>query len=119
MHRVETINPSKKIILLHWDGSITADEVRQANDEIEEQVRKTGVPFQLIVDTTSMKLTSKDAELAFVEQQKQFLPRISRLAVVNTSNLTKLQLRKMGEQSQNEKENFFNNFKEAVAFLEK
>lgn len=119
MHKVEVLNKHKKIVLLKWDGSIAADEVKQANDEIEVELKKIGVPFQLLVDTSNMKLTSKEAELAFVNQQKQFLPRITRLAVVNKSDLTKLQLRKMGEQSQNQKENFFNDFKEALAFLEK
>jgi len=117
MFKVEVLDKPKKVVLLKWDGVISKEEVADSNNKLEETIKGLGTPFRLLVDTSGMKLIKPDALEDFTKQQLQFLSRIDRLGVVNTSQLTKLQLRKMSEKAQNEQENFFTSYEDALAFL--
>jgi len=118
MFQVKVLDNTHRIVHLIWEGSVTKQEIADSNDALENAIKQVGAPFKFLVDTSKLKLIQPDAAEASVAQQKQFLSRIEKLAVVNTSQLTKLQLRKIGEQSEaNKQENFFTSMDEAISFL--
>lgn len=115
MHKLEIIDSQKPIVLLKWIGVVDKEEALAIIPEIKAVHEKLGRNFYFIVDTSEFKLTTANEE--FVEHQRVSLPLINKIAVVVNSSVTKLQIRKMAEGSKNDKEAFFNNYEECVAYL--
>lgn len=117
MHKIQVLDQNKPILLLKWSGVVEKKEALDVIPELLEAGKKLGGSFYFLVDVSEMKLNNANEE--FVQHQKATLHMCKTIAVVVNSAITKLQIRKMAEGSNNNKEYFFNNYEEALAFLKK
>lgn len=115
MYEIKILDYKKPLIFLKWSGIVSKKEALDVIPDLLEAGEKVGGKFNLIVDTSEMIVN--DATDEFTQHQKAVLHMINVIAVVNKSQLTKLQLRKMAKNAGNDKDHFFETYEDAYNWI--
>ncbi|MDL4841001.1 SpoIIAA family protein [Aquibacillus rhizosphaerae] len=119
MHDVKVIEKSKNIFGLSWIGNVTPDDVQQVNKKLADIFRSSHTKtFDLIVDMNEITVLLPETQKEIVAHQEWLLESgMKRAAVVVSSALAKLQLKRTAKESSNGNEFHFSTYEEALEFL--
>lgn len=119
MWDVKMIDKEQRILGLKWSGHVKKEEVSQANEKLEQLINELNADsFDLLIEMDNIIAFPKDTQKEIVEQQKWVISKgMKRAAVVVENTLTRMQLKRTSQASQNTNEHFFANYEEALAFL--
>lgn len=120
MYEVKVLNKFKKIAYLKWEGIVKAEEVASANEELLKIYKDDfhSNKFYLLVDASKLMMFKPETKQLIIEQQKLFGPKLIKVADVIKGNLTKAQLKKANDDAELSIVTRFDDFNEALRFLE-
>ncbi|ENH98051.1 hypothetical protein J416_02369 [Gracilibacillus halophilus YIM-C55.5] len=120
MWEATIIDKKKKIVGLKWSGNVKKEEVHQANEKLEQLIHQLNTSsFNLLVELENLMAFSKETQAEIVEQQKWILEKgMNQAAVIADKATTKMQLKRTAKTSNHQNEHHFDNYDEALAFLQ-
>ncbi|WP_280771158.1 STAS/SEC14 domain-containing protein [Salipaludibacillus daqingensis] len=121
MHEVKVINKQHKIIGISWIGKVTPEDIHEANGKLAELIKPyQSKGFDVLVDMNEITVLFPETQKELVLHQEWLIESgMQRAAVVVSSSIAKMQLKRTAKQSNHETELHFNNQSEALDFLVK
>ena len=119
MYEVKIIDKSKKIVGISWIGKVTPDDVRQANDKLAVIMKElASEQFDVLVNMSEITVLLQDTQKEIVKHQEWLLQNgMQRAAVIVSSTIAKMQLKRTAKESEHSNEYHFQSETEALEFL--
>ncbi|MCT2537798.1 STAS/SEC14 domain-containing protein [Aquibacillus koreensis] len=121
MHNIKVIDKTKNILGIEWSGKVSVEDVEQANQKIENTLSELSwTSFDVLVDMRDITVLVPETQQELVKHQAWAIEKgMNRAAVVVSSAIAKLQLRRTAKESSHDNEHHFTSTEEALEFLTK
>ncbi|WP_416147968.1 STAS/SEC14 domain-containing protein [Salipaludibacillus sp. HK11] len=117
MHEVKMIDKQNKVIGVSWIGKVSPEDIREANEKLEVLIKPLN-QFDVLVDMNEITVLLPETQKELVKHQEWLLKSgMQRAAVVVSSNIAKMQLKRTAKESSHAKELHFESQKEALEYL--
>jgi len=106
------IDKQNKFIGVDWIGKVTPEDIQEANDKLALLIKTfRNQAFDVLVDMNEITVLFPETQKELVKHQEWLLENgMQRAAVVVSSNIAKMQLKRTAKQSNHGKIQFFQSF---------
>ncbi|MFS0785155.1 STAS/SEC14 domain-containing protein [Shouchella sp. 1P09AA] len=119
MYEVTLEDKEHAIIGVKWESHLTPEAIHQANEEIDELLKKHEFTrFHLIVNMRDVVVFKPETQKEIVAHQEWLMRKgMDQAAVVVKSNVARLQLKRTAKEASHDTETHFTEKDEALDFL--
>jgi len=113
------IDKQNKFIGVDWIGKVTPEDIQEANDKLALLIKTfRNQAFDVLVDMNEITVLFPETQKELVKHQEWLLENgMQRAAVVVSSNIAKMQLKRTAKQSNHGKELHFESREVALDYL--
>jgi hypothetical protein len=114
----QIVDRDHKIVEIIWHQSATPEDFDRITKEIEAFSKELGGSFEVLVDMRNVKAFQQATQAKLVEHQKALKTfGMQRAAVIVSSAIAKMQLKRTSTTSEHTTESHWENRDEALSFL--